>query len=137
MYAIYPLRRFCEIFSMHVLTTIEDVTSISWIFVLFACFIALIEVRRYKLVSEPWLVLSRPKPGDFPCCMRHVREYCRYLLCCSIVLGEFERSGEVVGCVMFVGYGKGRHLWLQRLSWLWFVLRFLLILSWILFASLK
>jgi len=31
----------------------EDVASISWIFILFAYFIALIEVRRYKLVSEP------------------------------------------------------------------------------------
>jgi hypothetical protein len=42
MYVIYPLRRFWEIFSTHVLRTIEDVTPISWIFILFACFIALI-----------------------------------------------------------------------------------------------
>jgi len=47
MNVIYPLRRFYEIFSMHVLRTREDVTSISWIFVLSACFIALIEVGRY------------------------------------------------------------------------------------------
>jgi len=33
---------------MHVLKTFEDVTSISCIFVLFTCFIALIEVGRYK-----------------------------------------------------------------------------------------
>ena len=39
---------FYEIFRMHVLRTIEDVTSISWIFVLFACFIALIEVGHYS-----------------------------------------------------------------------------------------
>jgi len=38
-------------FIMHVLITIEDVTSISWIFVLFACFIALIEAGRYKILQ--------------------------------------------------------------------------------------
>ena len=47
MYDIYPLRRFEKNVSMHVLRTIEYMTSISWIFVLFACFIALIEVGRY------------------------------------------------------------------------------------------
>jgi len=37
-----------EFLHMHVvLESVEDVTSISWIFVLFACFIALIEVGRY------------------------------------------------------------------------------------------
>jgi len=45
---------FCEIFSMHVLRTTEGVTSISWIFVLFACFIALIEVWRYTRYLLLW-----------------------------------------------------------------------------------
>jgi len=71
--------------------------------VLFTCFIALIEVGCYKLVSESWSIMSRPKPGNFPCCMRHVREYCRYLLCCSVLLGGFERSGGVAGCFKCVG----------------------------------
>jgi len=46
MYVLYLLR-LLKNFYMHVLRSIEDVTSISWIFVLFACFIALIEVWRY------------------------------------------------------------------------------------------
>jgi len=41
-------------------------TPISWINDLFACFIALIEVGRYKLVSEPGSVLSELKFGEFP-----------------------------------------------------------------------
>jgi len=47
MYDIYPLQRLWFFFCMHVLRTIEDVKSISWIFVSFACLIALIEVGRY------------------------------------------------------------------------------------------
>jgi len=106
MYVIYPLR-FSRNFYMHVLRFIGDMTSISWIFVLFACFITLIEVRRYKLVSELWSVLSRPRPGDFPCCMRHVREYCRYLLCCYVLLGGFEHNGGVAVCFRCIWSGKG------------------------------
>ena len=122
---------------MHVLRPFEDVTSISWIFVLFACFVALIEVGCYKLVLEPWSVLSRLKPGHFPCCMRHVREYCWYLLCCSVLLGRSESSGGEAYYFRSVLVWQGWYDWLRRLSWLWFVLRFLSILSWILFASLK
>ena len=46
MYAIYLLRRFVKFLVCTFLRSIEDVTSISWIFVFFACFIALIEVWR-------------------------------------------------------------------------------------------
>jgi len=74
---------------------------------LFACFIALIEVGRYKLVSEIWSVLCRPKPGDFPCYMGHVCKYCRYLLCCYVPLGRFEHSGGVASCFKCAGSGKG------------------------------
>jgi hypothetical protein len=38
-------------FNMHVLRAFGDVTSISLIFVLFACFIALIEVGRYTFIA--------------------------------------------------------------------------------------
>jgi len=55
---LYPLRLLRN-FYMHVFfRIIGDLMSISCIFVLFACFIALIEIGRYKLVSEPWSVLS-------------------------------------------------------------------------------
>jgi len=49
MYVIYPLRCFWEKIYACYLRFTEDVTSISWIFVIFACFIALIEVGRYTL----------------------------------------------------------------------------------------
>jgi len=50
VYAIYPLRCFVEIFYACCFGEfIEDVTSISWIFIIFACFITLIEVGRYIL----------------------------------------------------------------------------------------
>ena len=46
-----------EILYMHVvLRSIEDVTSISWIIVLFTCFIALIEIWRYRTT---WTRTSR------------------------------------------------------------------------------
>jgi hypothetical protein len=35
--------------------------------------------------------------------MRHVREYCRYLLCCSVLLGGFKCSGVVASCLKCVG----------------------------------
>ena len=117
---------------MYVLFSFDDVASISRIYFYIRAFYRLLEVGCYKFVSEPWSVLSRPKPVEFPVCMRHVRKYCRYLLCCSVLSGGFERSGGVAGCFRFVGFGKGRYLWLRRLSCLWFVLRFTLILSWIL-----
>jgi len=34
--------------------------------------------------------------------LRHVRKYCRYLLCCSVLLGGFEHSGGEAGCFRFV-----------------------------------
>jgi len=43
-------------------------------------------------------ILSGPEPGEFPICMRHVQNYCRYLLCGSVLLGGLERSGGVAGC---------------------------------------
>jgi len=48
MYDIYPLQRFREDFMHVVLRLIEDVTTISWLFIIFAYFIALIEVGRYN-----------------------------------------------------------------------------------------
>jgi len=36
----------------------EDVASISWIFILFACIITLIEIGRYNFVSKGKLVIS-------------------------------------------------------------------------------
>ena len=53
---------------------------------LFACFIALIEVGRYKLVSEPWSVLSELVFVECPVCTRMVMDYLRYLFCCAVVL---------------------------------------------------
>jgi len=50
VYAIFPLWCFIVGIFMHVdCELFEDVTSISWIFIIFAWFIALIEVERYKL----------------------------------------------------------------------------------------
>jgi hypothetical protein len=49
-------------------------------------FYRLIEIRRYKLVSEPWSVLSGLVCVDFSCCMRMVMSYLRYLFCCADVL---------------------------------------------------
>jgi len=48
---------FEKILACMFLRTIEDVTSVSWIFVLFVCFIALIEAGNY-IVREFHLVLS-------------------------------------------------------------------------------
>ena len=85
----------------------DDVASISWICALFACIIDLIEIGRYKLVSESWSVLSGLVFFEFPICMRHVQKYYGYLLCCSVLSCGFERSGGEVGCFMFVWSGKG------------------------------
>jgi len=70
----------------------------------------------------------------FPVCMRHVRKYCRYLLCCFVLLGGFEHSGGVVGCFGFFWSGKGGILVAEAQL---VVLRFMLILSCMMFASLK
>jgi hypothetical protein len=61
------------------------------------------------------LVLSGPEPGDFSCCMRMVLSYLRYLLCFSVLLGGFKRSGGQAGCFRCVGSGKGRCLWMVKL----------------------
>jgi len=48
VYTIFPLWCFIVEIFMHVSCELfEDVTSISWIFIIFAWFIALIEVGRY------------------------------------------------------------------------------------------
>jgi hypothetical protein len=83
---------------MHVLWLNEDVASISRIYLYIRAFYRLLEIGCHKLVSEPWSVLSRLVFVEFPVCMRHVRKYCRYLLCCSVLLGGFERSGGVACC---------------------------------------
>ena len=44
----------------------EDVASISRICLYIRAFYRLLEIGCYKLVSESWSVLSRPKPVDFP-----------------------------------------------------------------------
>jgi len=56
VYAIFPLWCFIVEIFMHVnIELFEDVTSISWIFIIFAWFIALIEVGRYwSLVPLMW-----------------------------------------------------------------------------------
>ena len=95
------------------------------------CIIALIEIGCCKLVSEPWSVLSQLVFFDFTVCTRMVLDYLWYLLWFSIHLGGFEHSGGVTGCFRFVESGKGRYVWLQRLSWLWLVLSVLLILDFV------
>jgi len=64
----------------------------------------------YKLVSEPGRSCPEQHWVIFPVCVRHVRKYCRYLLCCSVLLGGFERSKGEVGCFRCVGSGKGMYL---------------------------
>jgi hypothetical protein len=69
----------------------RDVASISWIFVIFACFIALIEIGCYKLVSEPWSVLSRLTTSirDFSCLYANgsgLPSVLVLLCCCSYLL---------------------------------------------------
>jgi len=52
-YAIFPLWWFIDEICMHVNCDLfDDVTSISWIFIIFTCFIALIEVGCYKVQSH-------------------------------------------------------------------------------------
>jgi hypothetical protein len=65
---------------------VEDVASISLIDALFACFIALIEVWCYKLVSKMWSVLSGLVFGEVPGGMRMVVSNLRYLFCGVVVL---------------------------------------------------
>jgi len=47
MYDLYPLRLLMNLINACCMIFVEDVASISWINVLFACFIALIEVGCY------------------------------------------------------------------------------------------
>ena len=49
MYDLYPLRLLRIYICMLKFIFVDDVASISWIYTLFACFIALIEIGRYKL----------------------------------------------------------------------------------------
>jgi len=121
VYVIFSLWCFIVEIFMHVSCELfEDVTSISWKFIICAWFIALIEVGRYKLVSEPCRSCPDQNPVNYllylngilsylryllwyfvfvlTCwlcsrCMRHVRKYCRYLFLCSVRLGAFELSG--------------------------------------------
>jgi hypothetical protein len=62
--------------------------------------------NRYKLVSEPWSVLSRLELGEISYCKRHVRKCCQYLLCCFVLLDGFERSGGVAACFRCVGLAR-------------------------------
>ena len=86
------------------------------------------------LVSEPCRSCPDQNSVKFPVCMRYVRKYCRYLLCCSVLLGGFERSGGVAGCFGFVWFGNGGILVAEAQL---VVLRFMLILSCMMFSSLK
>jgi len=90
---------------MHVvLRLIEDVTTISWIFIIFACVITLIEVGRYKLVSEP--CRSFPDQNRWiSCCMWMVLSYLRYLLCCSCPLGCFPVVCDMYGSTVGTCFG--------------------------------
>jgi len=49
MYELYPLRLLKIYICMLKFVFVDYVASISWIYVLFACFIALIEIGRYSL----------------------------------------------------------------------------------------
>jgi len=70
MYAIYPLWWFIVEIFMHVVleNLFEDVTSISWIFIIFMCLIALIEVGRYNFCLQPCTNGAyRSAWGAWPC----------------------------------------------------------------------
>jgi len=84
--------------------------------------------RALQVGIGAWLVLSRLVFVEFPVCTRMVLNYIRYLLCCSVLLGEFEFSGGVAGCFRFVGLARegifgcggsvGCGLWLGS-CWFW------------------
>jgi len=53
-------------------------------------------------------VLSGPEPGDFSCLYATCVEVHPILvLCCYVLLGEFERSGGEAGCFKYVGLARG------------------------------
>ena len=66
-YDLYPLRLLRIFIKACCLILVEDVASISWIYALFACFVALIEIRRYivctledvKLIRYIWLFCAK------------------------------------------------------------------------------
>jgi len=61
VYVIFPLWCFyCWNFMHDVWRFMEDVTSISWIFIIFAYFIALIEVGRYTQSQDTNMYLPKP-----------------------------------------------------------------------------
>ena len=119
----------------------EDVTTISYLFIIIAWFIAYIEIGRYKLVSEPCRSCPDQNPVNYllysngilsylryllwcsiGCCsrcMRHVQKCCRYLFWCSVLLGEYELSG---GEAAYSRCCRGI-FWMEKLSllWLWFL----------------
>jgi len=67
VYAIFPLWCFIVEIFMHVNWELfEGVTSISWIIVIFAYFIALIEVRRYSIMWSKEKFI-KPRPNESIC----------------------------------------------------------------------
>jgi len=68
-YDLYPLRLLRNFIYACYLNYVEDVASISWIFALFTCIIALIEIGRYKLhitqiLSHDYTVIDSRKFGQ-------------------------------------------------------------------------
>jgi hypothetical protein len=61
-----------------------------------------------------------------------VVSYLRYLLCCSILLGGFERSGGVAGCFKCVSLTRKISLTAED-QLLWVMLSVLLILDFVCF----
>ena len=99
VYVIFPLWCFIVEIWIHVCfgEFMEDVTSISWIIIILTWFIVLIEVGRYKLVSKPGWSCPHQNSAKIVVCIQHVWKYYRYLLCCSVLLCGFERSGVITG----------------------------------------
>ena len=81
-------------------------------------------------------VLSGPKLGEISCLYATCTEVLSVLVCCFVLLGGFEPSGGVAGCFRFVWFGKGGILVVEA-QLVVVVLRFMLILSYMMFASFK
>jgi len=115
--AIFPLWCFIvEIFNHVDWELFEDVTSISWIFVIFAYFYRFNRSKAFQVSIRAMLVLSGPKLGELAVCMWMVLSYLRYLLCCSCSVGCFfplyATCTEVLSVLVLVFYFV-RRVWAE------------------------